>query len=919
MHKLLPLLVVMIVGYSMSVAQCPTGADLCKAVDDSRKNPDADNKDLIAMLLRLEQRARNCRIAVDSGLVSLHQRLAALYFNSDNYPEAARFIGMSLHEYDLAPSKQQRYFKGRILFTQGMIYKSLPDVGKAVAALDSAVYYLEQYPQPGPPLVLSYKNLSNLQFQLGDYARSLFMAERSVAEAKVQGDSIYESLARIERAMSLHALGRHAEALVEIKAADALTITAGYPDVERANLYSVRAGIERSLKQFSGALQWYQQCLRLYHKSGSRYGQLLATNNIGDIYLNDLSNAAQAIPYFQKALSFAESSYDSLRVYSNLGDSRQAMNDRQRALQFYQLGLRCLFPRVSSDPSTNPTMSELASTPNLEYVFTLITNKSICWSTNASANPSAAFYALNGYHLADKLVDALSWATFMSDSKIFWRSKTHELYEHAIEACEAMSDLEGAFYFFEKSRAVLLTERMNESNLLARSNRRLMTELAALRKAMNRYRDQLPAKNVSNPAQDREYLQLQDGYETLVASIRKSNPYVFSTLIDTAATSLTSIKNLLAANGQELIETFVGDSSVYVLHVSPLQTKLQRISSTEYQALLEKYLGYCRDEELLNRDYGGFCSTSTKLTRLLLGTFSFKAKRLVVSPDGMFFPFEALKLSDNVAANDFLLHEFATSYVYAARSIQSGQQKITASAGFLGIAPVHFDNRYHLAELGGSDVSLESISNMMGEKKLLLHAQASRANFLEQFGRYECLQLYTHAADSSARNEPVIYLSDSLLYLSDLVADGDMRTRLVVLSACETGVGKWSKGEGVFSFNRGFAELGIPATVSTLWPIDNQSMYGITELFYKYLSQGMNKDEALQQARLSFIEHADGVRKLPFNWAAAVLIGDTAPLSFENGHKKTIIALAAMIVLLGAVIIYLLQRRNSFRATIAND
>ena len=102
-------------------------------------------------------------------------------------------------------------------------------------------------------------------------------------------------------------------------------------------------------------------------------------------------------------------------------------------------------------------------------------------------------------------------------------------------------------------------------------------------------------------------------------------------------------------------------------------------------------------------------------------------------------------------------------------------------------------------------------------------------------------------------NDPVIYFSDSALYLSSLIPDRKPVTQLVVLSACETANGKLYRGEGIFSFNRGFAALGIPAAISNLWSVDNESTYQITELFYKYLSQGLPTDIALQKAKLEFI------------------------------------------------------------------
>ena len=124
---------------------------------------------------------------------------------------------------------------------------------------------------------------------------------------------------------------------------------------------------------------------------------------------------------------------------------------------------------------------------------------------------------------------------------------------------------------------------------------------------------------------------------------------------------------------------------------------------------------------------------------------------------------------------------------------------------------------------------------------------------MHQFSQYRIIQLYTHASDSSINNEPVIYFADSALYLSDLISEHKSHTQLIVLSACETGIGKIYQGEGVFSFNRGFAALGIPAAITNLWSVDNTSTYLLTELFYKWLAKGLPTDVELQKAKLDFL------------------------------------------------------------------
>ena len=161
------------------------------------------------------------------------------------------------------------------------------------------------------------------------------------------------------------------------------------------------------------------------------------------------------------------------------------------------------------------------------------------------------------------------------------------------------------------------------------------------------------------------------------------------------------------------------------------------------------------------------------------------------------------------------------------------------------------------------------------------------------------------SADSSDRKEPVIYFADSSLYLSDLIPANIPVTRLVVLSACETGNGKLYQGEGVFSFNRGFAAMGIPSSISNLWSVDNLSTYELTEYLHKYLAEGLPVDVALQKAKLEYLRNATGEKKLPYFWAPAILVGKTDAIEYKKTiPRKFVFILAgiAALFILGLVL-----------------
>lgn len=100
-------------------------------------------------------------------------------------------------------------------------------------------------------------------------------------------------------------------------------------------------------------------------------------------------------------------------------------------------------------------------------------------------------------------------------------------------------------------------------------------------------------------------------------------------------------------------------------------------------------------------------------------------------------------------------------------------------------------------------------------------------------------------------------------------------TELVVLSACETGLGEQSNSEGVFGLRRALQEAGADSVMMSLWSVPDQETQELMALFYAKWLAGLDKAEALRQAQL---QERDVVRKryvrdLPYYWGAFVLIG----------------------------------------------
>ena len=232
------------------------------------------------------------------------------------------------------------------------------------------------------------------------------------------------------------------------------------------------------------------------------------------------------------------------------------------------------------------------------------------------------------------------------------------------------------------------------------------------------------------------------------------------------------------------------------------------------------------------------------------------------------------------------MNSYAFSYAYSLNQLvkeptDSGSKPglFRQSGLFMGIAPVTFSARLGQVPLAGSAEVLDRIGNQFSSPVLLTGSAATRKAFGQQAGQYRIIQLFTHADADSTDREPTLFFAESTLRLSELTATGQLHAELVGLSACKTGIGANQRGEGVFSLARGFASLGVPSVLTTLWNVENQPTYALTELFYSKLAEGLPKDIALQQAKLAYLADADKSAQLPNRWAGLLLVGNAEPIS----------------------------------------
>jgi tetratricopeptide (TPR) repeat protein len=670
------------------------------------------------------------------------------------------------------------------------------------------------------------------------------------------------------------------------------------------NLYQLWAKYYLGTGQIDSALFIYRKSFQFNLKIKFKEGCASSLNSIGFLYSEYLKDFPKALDYYFKALNYADER-ESLSILTNIANTNTREHLFDSAFYYYQKA----FDQIHTGMNESALLKGWngASLNNLaEYLVTLVLDKADAhlYQFKATGKENQLKQTLASYRTADRVLDKIKENQFEMQSKLFWRKSIRRLYEHAIEASWLDKNTEQGFYFFEKGRAVLLDDQLKEDHLM---HGRETLEQYQLKTEINRLENE---RDTTNHHSDRfaivqtEIIRKKEEQDRLLLKIKMNDPLFFAVNPGMEKVSIKDVQNTILKDHSALVEIFNGDSSVYRLVVTGTGTSISKIDKPSFDSLSQLFLTFISNSHLLNGQFPVFVGVSRKLYDLIFSGNALPTGRIIISPDGTYFPFEAL-ISNTGPETHFMLNDYSISYTYSARFLMSQFTNSTQKTqpDFIGIAPVDYKPYLNLASLPGSDISLNKIQSHFKKGYIAVGSAASKSSFLMNFGNYKIVQLYSHASYNGLNGKPVIYFSDSSLDLSELFSKERPEARLVVLSACETALGKDYKGEGVFSFSREFAALGIPASVSNIWSVDNEATYRVTELFYQFISEGLPTDIALQRAKLQFIKEASREKSLPFYWASPILTGET-----EVIKTKSAFPFQYVVLFIGIAGLFLLAR-----------
>ncbi|MET0463005.1 MAG: CHAT domain-containing protein, partial [Chitinophagaceae bacterium] len=203
---------------------------------------------------------------------------------------------------------------------------------------------------------------------------------------------------------------------------------------------------------------------------------------------------------------------------------------------------------------------------------------------------------------------------------------------------------------------------------------------------------------------------------------------------------------------------------------------------------------------------------------------------------------------------------------------------------------------------------VEKAQSMFGGRTYINNASTA-ASFKEHAGQNKIIHIGTHAESNNLQPEfsRLIFSKndageDNSLFLHELY-NCDLRSELAVLTACESGKPGYQDGEGMISLAHAFNYAGSESMVTGLWMIDEKASTLLMESFYANLLKGMDKDEALRQAKLNYLSSAKGRMLAPPYWAGLVLMGDTAPIVVEKRSTAWIWLIGGAVLLLAGIVL----------------
>ena len=686
---------------------------------------------------------------------------------------------------------------------------------------------------------------------------------------------------------------------------------------ERRVVYKEMAQFYTELKEYEEALDFHQQILEL-----NTVIQAQDSLHYAETFL-EMAKIYRQQADFEKAEHFVEEAFDISTFHnkqwriSKAAAEKARLFDEQGKYKEAKEWIEAAFT-PSYPPESSFEMAHLLAT-RAEILF----------------HQYQASKQLSQLKKAEKQIDeSLELIQLFTEETFKRRDFIEEqlnLTELALEIKLALYNETGDASLLEEGFALSESAKVNTLRLTLRENQgaqkanipaEILQQEKELKGKLTIYRERLHYLSQQSQTAESQRHQWQDSVfltgtalQELKEKLEREYPAYYRLKYDNQSIRVAEIQKELGAD-EALLEYFVGDENLFAFLITPSSTHWQALSGPSNWS---KDLAEFRQEVMAGgqksdvQEFGQLAyGMYQKVLEPVLAKLPENTQQLTIVADGLLnlLPFEILFTTpaeelSSFATAPYLMQSHTLSYAYSATWLWSDRTKRACKAEKeLGAFAANYD-AYQVQEndtllaavfqdvvrsgylpLPGAEKEVKDIAAIF-EAEPFLKSMATKSQFEAVAAQYQILHLAMHAfiEENAPQFSKLLFtqntggegdgqLSAHELYNYDLQAD------LVVLSACNTGLGKMKRGEGLMSLSHAFALAGVPATVMSLWKIPDQTTPALMVRFYQNLKDGLPKNEALRKAKLDYLQAAklDQLAH-PYYWAGFMLMGDPKPLS----------------------------------------
>lgn len=493
--------------------------------------------------------------------------------------------------------------------------------------------------------------------------------------------------------------------------------------------------------------------------------------------------------------------------------------------------------------------------------------------------------ALENYQLSFYMEDLFQRLLVYENSKIISQIRNRNrsekciaIYNSQYQKEKKISYLESAFLLAEQTKSAVLKQSLLDTKSKSREEKLMIEQLQNWNTIILKEQQKLDKADISkiNEAikKQNELMLLLKSKETKIASESKKE------------LDIEALYSKLEKDNAIMIEYFVGKEKTYSFTLENYTMKLQIIAETfDEHSIIRDYLSFFKDANSIANNPKEFNYKSNTTYTLLKLPKKSSNKNLIIIPDGIlnFLPFESLitakSTTYNFAKMHYLLNDFKIGYNNSAEFYLNAIPFQHKKETVLGVFPLFEETDL---ELTFSKKELQNIkANFDGN--YLVSKKATFENFKLNAPTFSILHLSTHASSGDIIEPSSIKFYDQEILYSELY-NLDIHPDLVVLSACETGLGKLYKAEGAMSVARGFQFAGAQNLLFSLWKVNDYTTSVFMNKFYKNVKKGNSYFDSNHQAKLDFLadESIPNTKKSPYYWSAFVYYG-----TLENPHSKS--------------------------------